>query len=857
MPKPVHPPPPPQPRDHKKPRHDSPPTSPSRRRAPALERLPRWLFAPVRHFVSARAELPLPKRVAVGGKPFYDWDAWALSLLTPSLWKRRGPWQRLVGGCTAWKPPLVDDLETVKSALVRIVVAEVVSLLVNRSGDQLTPEDRNWITSVASRQRSRDQRKPTLMLLFDLAFPLFDMALHCRCRQRSSDCPPLDQLEAFDGEVQRHLVRIAMESSDSTSTVADDTDSEKGSKHDDKPSFSETSKEIDTRNMDPFILKAMQLISPIAPMRRSLSDASTIETVRLVVNALEALLQSTKAPRWYVSYPSTSQMRTQSLKRVAITFVDRLPLPSIPSDKLGRGQQLTQWLRSAFLPEQWKYWAELANDFAYMNLSSSDRDNRARNDICNLIIDYLLMGDKIPPLSDDGNDVTAKSGGQNETKSLTISDFPEQGVVLRRILDIAINLEQIFALFVESHGNDNTTASDVTWLVGLFERIIQDLSASRDFLLVGSSSREMAMGGWSAHALDVSMYYRQAIHGRNATGEDIDRAIHSAFSEASWSQHTRNMRFMVQQPCFYSPNTRMEKTRSSETAYQFWVATLDLRDPVYQAVAIVPWDPQRALRLLDEAIGLTPQVMAEVLEGRKGLPLWDYRRVGVYRMVLCRGNFPQAVLIMERLQRLFDQKSLHDGGAFSEGTIPLLEAAAKEGNICAQTTHGLLLAGEGTYWDVARSWACCEKSKRQGVQKLYASAMAGDLEASTALSHVWAQDGSKDAEVFKDVPLEQIFALFKIAVTSQNAQAVMNMGVMWRYGVSCLKPDHSISMDAFLMALQGTLLPEARSLAAKHLLEALNKPEGEVSKVLQRLAAGTAPECLSLSGPEGLRGTER
>ena len=95
------------------------------------------------------------------------------------------------------------------------------------------------------------------------------------------------------------------------------------------------------------------------------------------------------------------------------------------------------------------------------------------------------------------------------------------------------------------------------------------------------------------------------------------------------------------------------------------------------------------------------------------------------------------------------------------------------------------------------------KSPLQKEWKTLLVRCGGDLEACTALSHVWAQCGSDDTDAFRQVSKDQVYALFKIAVTPQSAAAVLNLGVVWRYCVSFIIADMTVAIDPILMALQG------------------------------------------------------
>lgn len=828
-----------------------PPDGPTaRRRAPALERLPRWLFVPRRHFVAAHGALPLPARVAVRGKPFYDWDAWALALLAPDLWRRRGPWQRLIACCTAAKPPHVGPkhVPDVKAALVRIVVAEVVSQLVSRNGDSLTPEDRNWITSVASRQRGRHARKPTLMLLFDLAFAVFDLAAFCR---RSSDGEPTVLVETGEtkGKGEQHAEKDPIEQAidrivaeawrkelqeptaspersdpleESSSTIVPPTSAILVRPH--SPAVS----------VDPVIRRVLHLVHQ---RRDCSSETWRIDNVNKVIEVIEKLLSKTKAQRWHHHFTSKVDAAEDGIMQAAKIFARRLPLKGIKAASDGtENDMLSEWLLSSLNGCNWAVWAELANDCNYIILNGTIPEERVRELVCRHVASNLLANSDLS-IDDQLRDVIVDRQAKYDETMLT----------LRRLFDMALGLEQFYSFFVETYGNETAVGNCITWGVLCFEGLLQLLGRLRDVLIMGTK-RERAMIDWSARSLDISNYYREAVLVNHQMGEDIERAIQSAFSEASWSPQTRAIRFMVQAPPS-APSGSTGSESENSPAPRFWVASLNLSDPVYLAAAIVPWDPQRSLQLLDQAIGLSQTAMKLVCEGHEGLPLWDFRRISICRLLLARGNFAQARLVLERLQVLFDQMDLHVGGNFSADSIPMLEEAVKDGNFCAQTTHGLLLAGQGAYWDVARSWANCDKSIAKGIEKLYLSAVAGDLEACTAFSHILAQCGPDSREVFDIVGLEQVYALMKIAVTSQNANAVMNMGVIWRYGSPGLKPNDTIAIDAFLMALQGGISGEARSLAAKHLAETIGEDQAGVSAVLSKLTSVTWADISSASSP--------
>lgn len=803
----------------------SPPPLPSRKRAPTLERLPRWLFLPRRHFVAAHGALPLPRKVAVRGKPFYDWDAWAVALLSPNLWCRRGPWHRLIACCTAAKPPHVDlhHVPDVKAALVRIVVAEVVSHLVGRSGESLTPEDRNWITSVASRQRGRHARKPTLILLLDLAFAVFDVAAFCR---RSTDPSTNVRLQTkknvTDHSNPSEKDRITAAIQEIVSNACTFPSSQQPGKPANNPT--------QTGAVDPVVLRVLDVVHTRPD---GSSNTWIIGNVTKAIDVIENLLTSNNARRWHHYFTSKADAARDGVTQAAKVFAHRMPLSNVKSVAQLREDPFSPWLLESLQGGMWVHWAELANDCNYIILTGLIPEDQVREMACRSIVRNLIANSQ---LSVDSELLDLLSTEQMQ--------YDDSRLTVRRILDMALGLEQVYSFFVETYANDAAIGSCITWGVLYYEGLVVLLAGIRTVLVAGSC-RELAMIDWSVRSLDISNYYREALFGSEQMCEDVNRAIQSAFSEASWMPFTRAVRYMVQPVS----QTKVATKGNAAQMACFWVASLDLTDPVYLATAIVPWDPQRALKLIDKAIGLSKKMMKDVCEGKEGVPLWDFRRISLCRLLTFRGNPHQTSLIMERLQPLFDQRSLHEGGNFSASTIPLLEAAEKEQNFCAQTTHGLLLAGKGAYWEVARSWANCKVSVVEGMRKLYSSAEAGDLEACTALSHIWAQGDRESADVFRNMTLEQVYKLFKIAVTSQNAKAVMNMGAIWRYGNCWVQANSTVATDAFLMALQGGVCGEARPVAARHLAETIGHGQSNVAGVLSLL---TRPEWEKASSGNGV-----
>jgi len=56
-------------------------------------------------------------------------------------------------------------------------------------------------------------------------------------------------------------------------------------------------------------------------------------------------------------------------------------------------------------------------------------------------------------------------------------------------------------------------------------------------------------------------------------------------------------------------------------------------------------------------------------------------------------------------------------------------------------------------------------------------------------------------------------------------------------------------MDAFLMALQGAIFGEARTLAAKHLSETIGDGQAQLADVLTRLMWTNRTDCISACSP--------
>lgn len=359
------------------------PTSPPRRRAPALERLPRWLFTPVHAFIHPRPVFPLPQKVAVRGKPFYDWDAWALTLLTPALWRRRGPWERLVRCCHRYRPHTLPHPDHTKAALVRIVVADVVSHLVDRVPDGLTPEDRNWITSVASRQKGRDPRKPTLMLLLDFAFPLFDLSAYCRTPHpvlpagiTDADCDagkePSPVITAYNLIVK---TITAQQTAGMHTDVA----------------------------IDRVVQSVLQLVD--TPNNQSDGKNST-ECIHHITQAITKLLNSVKAPRWNRKTTHEAEMQTAALTNAANAFSHAASMHSSNSGiPIPKSQPaLSTWLRAASQGSAWHTWAQLASDVSYINTQAEDGDSSAlRTRLCESITHSLFARQDTNDMTDGPN----------------------------------------------------------------------------------------------------------------------------------------------------------------------------------------------------------------------------------------------------------------------------------------------------------------------------------------------------------------------------------------------------------------------------------------------------------------------
>lgn len=885
----------------------SPPASPpSRRRAPALERLPRWLFAPVRRFVSPRNALPLPQRVAVRGKPFYDWDAWAIALLHAPLWRRRGPWERLVRSCREARPHNVDSLPDIKAALVRIVVAEVVSLLVARSGDALTPEDRNWITSVASRQKGRDPRKPTLMLLFDLAFPIFDLASYCRSRPSlpsssspTNSSPGIDsstspQASAYDrlhAIIAAYVAADAPPPSSRTASTTSHPSVTPSPASDSIPTTPNSSPSVCTY-VHPIVLQVLQLIDTF-PLQSSV-DQSSADAVHVVVDAMERLLTELNAPRWNTSYKSHAHFCITSTNHLSRALAHRVPFSKHVNPKKPGTYSFPLWYKSVLTLQEWPIWAELGSEFSHVNIASAETQSTAKSAMARSFVVHALTdcADDIDIPADPSSFPDSELNTLSE-RYLGISNASKVIVHVSLIIDTALAFEEFFTQFSDTYGNPNACGPDMHWIISSFERIVRDLSVLRTALVVDGSCREEAMIVWGARMVDIAQYYRECIVTSTSgeMAEDLHRAIRIAFADASWPQVSRDLRVMTNnsgtvaltdtdkvvasttppqhvgdkthEPAAVPAGHNTTSTSSSTSSvvvprasFQLWVLALDLRDPLNLALAIAPWDPQRALALLDQAIGLTPRVLQRVRDGHEALPLWDFRRMGICRVLRIRfqNDSIRIPVALERLQPLFDEKDLHVGGTFSPNTARMLEAETAKGNFCAQTTLGLLFAGSGCFWDVARCLAKMEKSLRRGMKLLYLSSVAGDPEACTGLSHVWATDGwliPKEPSMGEPFTFQDVVELLKLAVQSQNDKAVLNVGVLWRYGVEGVMPGSiCVAVDSFLMALQGAVLSEVRCIAAQHLASCFSEDKNrEVWMLLSKLSSPNTPKYACTSSP--------
>ena len=814
----------------------APPSAPNppliRRRAPALERLPTWLSVLRRDFIAAGPSFPLPARIADSGNPFYDWDAWALNLLEPTFWRRRGPWHRLIACCTATRPPTVqiEQVADIKAALVRIVIAEVVTKLVSREGAALTPEDRNWITSVASRQRGRHARKPTLMLLFDVAFAVFDFANFCNSTFT---------LKHDDAEEPAHVVELLdkklperpwPDRHESIERAVDRLVSETLClrPRDRKPSellIAPTVKTLPTVSVLPACTTAplgahrlsvenvvLRVLDIIHDKREGASETWRIDNVNQVIQVIETYLTRSRAHRWFRKLETHADAAKEGIVQAAKVFSRRLALRAgLLNPQKGETHNLHTWLLQSLHGENWCVWADLANDCNYIMIRGSLPEHRVHELVCKNIADNLF------------SESETVSGSLREEQAASDST----GLTLRNVFDVAMAMERFFSFFLETYGIDNTPPKRIKSGVSCFEGVVELLAKLREPLINVPNWTE-AMVDWSLRSLHISTYYREALFGdqeeTTRRGEDIQRAIRIAFSEASWPAKLRSSRLVYQAPEGSTPTLKNKERRTTQAMAQIWVARVDLNDPLNLAAAIVPWDPCRALTLLDQAIGLTAQELEWVRSGRAHLPLWDYRRIAICRNLLKKHSVVLAKLTMERLQILFSQSKFHVGGNFSEHAVEILQSDVDSGNFCAQTTLGLLHAGPGQYWKLARTSAKCQRNLSVGIHRLFVSAVAGDLEACTAVAHILAECGDSE-DIFKLVSAEQVYTLVRTAHATQNADAMMNAGVLFRYGLPGLAASDMVAHDAFLVALQGGHSAETKSIAARHLLETAGPEE--------------------------------
>lgn len=729
---------------------------------------------------------------------------------------------------------------------MRIIVAEVVSQLVSRSGDNLTPEDRNWITSVASRQKGRDPRKPTLMLLLDFAFPLFDLAAFCRFPHAtvpSSDTTkPLPSAAAgpdtspVTAIYSRLLIIVKNASTSSQLHYLQSPSTEPGN----------PSNLSSTIVVDSVVLKVLHLIDT---SQNICDENNSTDSVQHVAEAIEKLLKCMDASTWNAPAASMPHLHTRALTTAAKAFAHALPLRrNRYALSLTDSQLLSAWLYDSTDCLYWHAWAQLANDASYISKVTDAADLGTRTRLCECILTELFAESSeiegrqksIPQLRGEEkvelHHPPLSAVREHHLDHTTVSNA---SLTLRLIVDIAINLERFLSFFVETYDNDSAEAGDIKWTAISYENILPGLSLWRNALLSnGNVLRDAEMIKWSARSVIIARFYESTVSGPVNIMRDLNGAIQSAFAEASWSAETRTMRYML-------PAGEQGIASKAEElgidcrghALQPWVCGLDLSKALHVAITIVIWDPRRALRLIDEAIGLTDEVRRKVCDGNVGLPIWDFRRIGVCTLLTRRGSLSQTILGMERLQPLFNMKGAHEGGRFSTESVVVLRAGTKEGNFCAQTALGLLFAGTGEYWDVARRWAQCERRMAEGMKLLYASAVTGDAEASAGLCHVLTQHSFADVDrAWLDLSFDQIVSLFKSAVLSQNSNAVLNLGVVWMYGIDgAMDANEKMAVDCILMALQGAVSSQARCVAVEHMLEYIGDSRKDLVSLLRNV----------------------
>lgn len=742
-------------------------------RSSHLLHLQQWTLKPCHAFVTS-LPTPVPYQVETHTHSFYDWAEWVTNLLNPTLWNFRGPWSNLVLAVVVGAPSSAlseTQVQRIEPALVTAIVANVVARIVQTPVQLLTTEHLNWITSVASRQRMVYMNTPTIVILLRLAFALHDMVEYARCVRP----PRLLTTTVFGNDVA--------------------------------PCY-----------IVPAILCRIEMAHDFVQ--------SVIANYTLINKELDQLVW----PKWYCSFPGKPPSTNDALHRAARAVVVCIPFDT---------SDMHLWLAQSLQAEHWHHWARLAQVLTSMQvLSCLPNDDKLHGEACSNIVNTFSSLYGIQFVNE--HQLKRSQLGYSDTK-----------LTLRRILDLAVALEHFFTFLVDLHKHEHSARQSerqnlLQWGLLCYETLVRMLAAVRDILIM-ENAREMAMVDWTACALELARYYNTCVQDNAVPCEEVEQAILNAFCDASWSQQTRMMRSLIAHPVAFlqgyqspistnatssissplmssiSASLMARDTASSEDGgalvSRHWLTTLDVNDPFFRAVAVVQWDKRRALQLLDTAIGLDAESLADIKAGSTGLPLWDHRRIAACRVALSRDSRQQAALIMERLHALFEAKELHVGGTFSPNGVVLLQTEALQGNFCAQATYGLLLAGSGPFWDVARCWANCKQQVEHGVQSLYVSGMAGDLEASTALSHIWAQSSPESDCAFSGVSVEQVHAIFRKAVATQNAKAVLNMGVMWRYGAPRVDKQIAVAIDAFLIALQGGPSRDVRAIAASHLLE--------------------------------------
>lgn len=801
---------------------------------------------------------------------------------------------------------------------MRALVSHVISALVGRADDALTAEDRNWITSVSSRQKSC-VRKPTLSAILDVAFPLFSLAVRGR-GARLQDWEHInaaqdpnkanDNMAKIVSIVYKRIVdcinadgskgAIPPMSSVASFAALDRQLTMSQQKHANERALDYRGNTGCNDNLalaiDPVVSTVMNVIHhPASPGGTTNADDETIrsrsvtECLKPVANALQLALNSLTPPpspsTIPLDVPRAPDNSFDTVDCAVGAFVHSMP----PLERTANGtadawhqDALKGWVRRALTMEHWPMWAQLAYDLSFVCSNGDERPVHidwpkvldVRSVACERIVvklfDLANAEETVnQSCASSEDDVSGETGLGTPPNALSAAEvlgagdffghraFGHGTLTVRLGLEIGAAFEQYMTAYQECIPDVDGCDTDynireklypIQHTVEAYEHLIQQLSVLRSAFLTTCRRREVAMVSWSERGLQTATFY-----GRIAGGDFAD-SVRNAFAEASWPPEVRLSRLTsgLQKAHDGSAskgdvNGGAPRKPSSVATMRFWVLNLNLVDKLYRAVAVAPWNVRQAARLVDEAIGLSKR------DEQHCLPLGDLRKVKVCELLLGKQNASVLPLVLERLQPVFELREEYAGCRYNEHSAEWLTQSIVAGNICGQTSLGLLRAGEGEYWEVARHWARTARSVESGVSMLYVAARNGDREACTALAHMWArQEMRTQLQQQQDQTVTpgaiafdyaQLVALFKTAVTSQNANAVLNLGVLWKCGVAnVLAPNREVALDCFLMALQGACVDDTRHVAAVHLAHCYTEVgdrDYELSSLLTRLTHWT------------------